>query len=318
MDPQRVKERLLRLNEEIHDERFSGRDLGAVLGLWEEAKVNFHKSNFGIAEELIDRAYGILYAPQSQVPAAQPQPQVVSPPPQVAEPQLQAAPVIQPVEVYSVYEAGEFDKIMYRASDFSYVCFRTLVSPTKVFSIFSTAKPVSEMFVFFVLFGLLFGVFFLSIMTPTLGLDLGLIQVFTGLLLSGFFFCVLASYITHIIIHRFGGRGPYNLTAAVYGFSLIPFIICAILLLYMRFMTSSLDFVNHTFAENIRGLLLAGLILLGAAAWNVFLQSIGLSTVHKVERSKSALAAVISGVVSIFLLGLAVSAFYFSGASASL
>jgi hypothetical protein len=49
MDSHSVKERLLRLNKEVHDERFADRDLTVVLKLWDQAKASYDRSEYGRA-----------------------------------------------------------------------------------------------------------------------------------------------------------------------------------------------------------------------------------------------------------------------------
>ena len=299
MDPKELKERLMRLNVEIQSDRFKGRDLRAVVAVWGEAVRNFDNNNFGMAEDLADRAYGLLYAPYS--PAAPPQ----QPPAQFD---------IQPMPVYAVYETTGSDKLMVAFGEFMNMTLNILLKPSKVFDLLTRIKAVEETLTYFAVFGVIYALVYVSMLSPFIGLSLSLIQNVPMLALGGFLMCVVSSYLAYLVMMSFKGKGAYIQTASVFGFSLVPLIISGLLLIYLRYATSF--FTSKELVDLIPGAAIASLVVLAGICWNIFLQALGLRIIHGVDQEKCLAAAATSLVTSALMIAVMGAVIYLSNAAA--
>jgi hypothetical protein len=295
MDSSAVKERILRLNKEIHNERFAKRDLSYPMGLWERAVDNYRQTNFSQAEALVDEAYRALYGGQAVSPDEIVQPQ--------KPPEMQ--PQIMPV--YVVYQGGEdfLGLLGSRLTDLLAISFNILVKPRKVFSNLHSIKPVTETLTIFILFGLAYAAALFGFVIPAINLGGNVIQFLFSSILFGFIFCFLASIMTNLAVKILGGKGSVVVTSSVYALSLIPVFICFLIAFYISLTTSLFTFQGGINETSIIGASLLTILLLVGLAGTIRLQSIGLNVVHNLSMRKGALAASVVSIISMILLGAA-------------
>jgi len=285
VDPRELKDRLMFLRGEIQSDRFKGRDLRAVVTVWEEAARNFDRNNFGLAEELADRAYGLLYAPYS--PAAQ-QPM-----------QAPAQYGLQAVPLYAVVEP-EGDSLMTAVGDFMNMTLNILIKPSKVFDLLTRISAVQETLAYFAIFGLVLALVYASLASSFFGLSISLIQNVPMLALGVFLVCTASSYLTYLSMRSFKGKGSFSQTASVFGFSLVPVILSGLLFLYLRYATSY--FAGRELADIVPGIAISSLIILGGICWSIFLQTTGLRAISGVDREKCLAAAASSLLASALMI----------------
>jgi len=278
MGADEVRERLLRLNEEIHSDRFKDADVSGVLQLWENAKAEYEAENYGYSEQIIDQAYRVLYG--------QGQDTQVAPASVVDSSQQTATPVFM---VYDE-EPDMFSKVFSGFSGSTGLLLQALIQPRRVFRGFEKENPVNETLMSFTLFGLVAAAAAVMSVLPVIGFDVNVIWFAAGSLVIGFLFCILASAILYAIAKAVGGTGDFTFTSSVYGFGLTPITACVVLLAYLDQTTTFFDVGVQLTTENIvgaGGLMIAALICF---VWSVVVQAIGLSEVHGLS-FKKALAA---------------------------
>jgi hypothetical protein len=291
MEGQEVRERLLRLNAEMRSERFRGQDLSQVIAIWRRAKAEYDAANYGLAGNLVDEGYRALLAPgRGQEPPVQ------APKQQAAAAQAdntQAQP--QMVQVFGYVESPSlFDRFGRRLIEFFGLMLKVAVMPRRIFEAIPRVKPVSETLMFYIAFALAYALC-LSITVATVkGLVISLVSTFMFAVLGGIIWCILMSSVTYALIRRgFGGSGSLHLTASIYSFSLTPMIVAGLMTLIAVVETSPQGIGGSAVTAAVYVAAL-GAVFLGAVAWNIVLQSLGLSIVHGIERGKCAALAAAS------------------------
>jgi hypothetical protein len=291
MDVAAVKDRILRLNKEIHEERFVGRDLSYAVGLWERAVDNYRLSNFSQAEALVDEAYRALYLGQADIPQ-----QVVVP---QSAPQPQA--VVTPLYVVYTDDGDFLDKILHHISQLLYISAMVLIKPKSAFERLNYSKPVSEIMTLFSLFGLVLAASYFWVIAPSRDFNPGAAQIFLSIVVFGFVFCVLISILANQIAKVLGGIGSTAHTATVIGLSLVPVILSAVAFFYYGFSNSLLPVHGSAEPDLANLVVLVALAIVGVGL-NIRLQAIGLSMVHHLSEKKGLFSALTTAAASFILL----------------
>jgi hypothetical protein len=208
--------------------------------------------------------------------------------------------------VYVVYDGEEdeglLENVILRAGEFIGVLMKVLISPTLVFSRIPTVKPFFATMMFFLMFGGVLAVPLTINVLPVVGLSFDAISVFFVAVFIGWLFCMIASALTYGVVRALGGMGSFAHTMSVYALSLTPVLIGSLILIYLDYATSVFALGGNVTAENALGVLLFIAIAVGCLAWNIVLQSIGLSVMHRVNRKTAAIAVILVDAASAIVL----------------
>ncbi|MBD3387562.1 MAG: hypothetical protein GF416_00920 [Candidatus Altiarchaeales archaeon] len=327
MDQDAVRDRLLRLNKEIHSERFSRMELTPVLQLWEHARIEYEKSNYGLVEEIIDEAYRILYGggqqPPDDMPGEQPhqmggrmhqQPQGQTPQQRMRGTPQQTEGQPQPggeVPVYVVvddkgnqmlvYGDGAVrgkqdisDRLFSALGGFFSLLLKTMVAPRLIFSRFPEAEPFKQTIACYLIFSLVISFGVGASILSVAGMSFSAVYIFLSLLFAGIVFCLFAAGLTHAVLRLFKAGGKFKMTASVYGFSLTPLAVGFSILLYLDYSMGVLSFETGVGLGNLLGFIIALAVGFGGLVWNLALQTVGYEAVHGLDRKSSVLAVLAS------------------------
>jgi hypothetical protein len=284
MDASQVRERLLFLNKEIHDERFKHMELSGVISMWESAKVLYEQGRLAEAERVIEDALSILYAARRQEEA--PQTSQQSPQPQ--------APVTQ---VYSETPSrGSVSDALYSiVTSFFEICWYVLVRPYHVFDFIKQRSPVSDVMLVLGIFGFVFTV------NAILYLDLGFLDNLQVLFLSpvyGFILAVLASLLLKAVSSVLGFKTGLTHLFCVYGFSLVPSALIGLASIVLKLLSPGWS------SSGLMQILFYLVVLVVFVFWCLVLQVAGLTRLYGMPAAKSVLAVlVVNLVVLAFVLG---------------
>jgi hypothetical protein len=305
---ERIRERLLRLNKEAHDGRFGGRDLSAVLGLWDRAKACLEKSDYTGADVFIDEAYRTLYLPQMQRTAT-----VQAPMPQNAA----KAPDDggETVPVYALYEEPGFsDKLAAQAMSLALTSLRTIAKPRTVFRNLPAGGHGSEVISFYIGFSIILTITLAGFAAAKTGLALSHLSSYISALAGFIIAFIVASSAAHMAVKSAGGKGGYKATNAVCAFSLSPAILAAVAVLYVQAAEGPFAADGSVIPGGIPAAAAIAVLMACGIAWTLALQAIGFTVTHGLPFSKAATAAAANAATAAFLV-FAVAAAVLAGGS---
>jgi hypothetical protein len=291
MDQENVRQRLLRLNQEMHDPRFTGRDLTAIVGLWNNARTAYQEGKYDTSQGFIDEGYRLLYlAPQSQQQGQQ----------------INQQPLQAPQPVFFMYDEPPSeslaDNLSHNASEFFLLLFKILTDPTNTFKNINIVKSARDSTVYFALFGIVSSIVLILGFYTVVGKYMNLISGFSSLVVLFMVMPIVCAWIGHKVCRYFGGSASFAYTASVYGLSLAPTIAGLIVTGYIAYATAYLKIADGISISNIVGVAVVLAACFCGLAWSLMLQTIGLSTVHNIGRRKAFLTALLTLSLVVFAM----------------
>lgn len=270
MEKETTRERLLRLNKEIHSKHFEYIDHKPLLDLWDEAEFEYNRDNLGRAQEIIDEAYRILYSSQPDDARKQA-------PPQKATQRQAAQKTRQPPTTQ--YAQGKSDKPLAHLMNIFTPCYWILRKPSGTFLYFvSKYNPGIESIEVALIFGGIAAIIFREMVEEYRHL----IAVPIALLAWIF----LLSFILQRLTSAFGGSIGFKMMQPVIVYSATPSLIATVIILVMTFTASGAS----TYTLDLITTVVFGLSLI----WSSALLYKGMRVCGKLDSSHAAITTIIA------------------------